>query len=197
MGKTTTLKLRSSDYFRQVIEANCGSYGSFYDIEGITTLYHGDWADPEVEYNGIHANYYDLEDYLWDVYSSSCDGEGKPTSDDDFAIWVKDNADMVYEWFETYKEARYIGDFYGIEAIKMYDYSLLPAPSNESRKWENVRVECDGVSTEYNDLLELLYIYISNDPDSPVVIDDEEYAKYAKSHPDEMTGYFASLSEAS
>lgn len=186
----TTLKLRDSDYMGQIFNPNVGRFSMFYGVEGITSLYHGDWADPEVEYHGIHADYYDLEDYLWDVYSSRCEEDGKPTSDDEFSAWVKDNADMAYEWFEEYKAGRYIGDYYGIDGVKMYDYSLIPAADNKDRKWDRVRVEYDGKSVEYNDLEEWVYICRSNDPDAPTTQDDEAYAK---ANPDEVKSYFATM----
>lgn len=37
-------------------------------IKGATYIYHGDWADPEIQYDGMSLNYYDVEDGLLAEY---------------------------------------------------------------------------------------------------------------------------------
>ena len=64
----------------------------FYGIEDIQFIHHGDWNDPELIYHNHSYNYYLVENALWDLYRESIDG--KP-NENDFAIWVGENADCV------------------------------------------------------------------------------------------------------
>lgn len=40
----------------------------WFGIKGAKFIYHGDWADPEVQYDGISLNYFDVENILLDEY---------------------------------------------------------------------------------------------------------------------------------
>ena len=40
----------------------------WFGIKNAKFIYHGDWNDPEVQYDGVSLNYYDIEDILLDEY---------------------------------------------------------------------------------------------------------------------------------
>ena len=44
---------------------------NWYGIEGITFLYHGEWADPEIEYKGHIFNSQDIEDAFYGGWKDS------------------------------------------------------------------------------------------------------------------------------
>ena len=44
---------------------------NWYGIEGITFLYHGEWADPEIEYKGHIFNSWDIENAFYEDWKDS------------------------------------------------------------------------------------------------------------------------------
>lgn len=86
----------------------------FYGIEGVEFIDHGEWADPEVVYNGKTYNYYALEDTLYDDFKDrvasgeiiiNTDGyEDLPRGSkeeqaemDAFENFVTENKELVFE----------------------------------------------------------------------------------------------------
>ena len=84
--------------------------GCFYGVPGIRFIWHGEWADPELEWNGMLFNYFDLETPLWEVYREECQEAGVPTDDDKFGEWVREHADIAKEYLRNLAES---GHFYG------------------------------------------------------------------------------------
>lgn len=77
---------------------NCYWYG----IEGIYLIWHGEWSDPEIEYNGVKINVHDVEDAMWSIYQAQIeDGELKAdvNSDEDFEKFMLDNSSEVISLF--------------------------------------------------------------------------------------------------
>lgn len=37
-------------------------------IKGVYMIWHGEWKDPELSYNGMVVNYYDVENTIWEEY---------------------------------------------------------------------------------------------------------------------------------
>ena len=70
----------------------------FYGVPGVKFIWHGEWSDPEVEYEGEVYNYYDLEDALYAEYNEICAEEGTSCTDKGFENWVHENPDVVYGW---------------------------------------------------------------------------------------------------
>lgn len=66
----------------------------FYGIYGIQFIWHGEWSDPELIWHGKSFNYYDVENYLWELYK-----EDAP--DLDFEKWVKKNAYLARECLQN------------------------------------------------------------------------------------------------
>ena len=65
----------------------------FHGIPGTVFIYHGEWSDPEVWYDGEEYNASMFEDTLWDMYKTECEEEGKEPSEQEY-----DN--LPTEWFE-------------------------------------------------------------------------------------------------
>lgn len=61
---------------------------NYRGCDEVRFINHGDWADPELEYNGRTFNYYRIEDALWEMYLE--DG-GNRRDEDAFNQYVRDN----------------------------------------------------------------------------------------------------------
>ena len=179
---------------------------SYRGVKDVTMVSHGQ-SDPELFYKGIRADYYDLEDYLWEVYKERCEETGAKPDDDAFDSWVRDNVDTVYGWFEDYKESCRIGDYHGIEGVAMYDYSFTPSShedfdrgvlyegTDESgksrfRNYSNVQVECNGVSEDYFDVEEWLASQCEDADGYNYRHDIGALDAFAKENPDIVKFYF-------
>ena len=65
----------------------------FHGIPGTVFIWHGEWSDPEVWYNGKEYNATMFEDTFWDMYKTECEEEGREPTDREY-----DN--LPTEWFE-------------------------------------------------------------------------------------------------
>jgi hypothetical protein len=58
--------------------------------------YHGDWADPDLVYDGYTFNYWDIEDALWDMFLEdtgySDRDSGNLEVEEEFNQYIRDNA---------------------------------------------------------------------------------------------------------
>ena len=70
-------------------------------VQGVTMIWHGEWSDPELEYGEYVANYWEVEDTMWERYKDECrEADFYHFSEDDdseFNRFCKDYADDVYE----------------------------------------------------------------------------------------------------
>ena len=66
----------------------------WFGIPDIYMIYYGEWSDPEIEYDGCVANYWEVENAMYD-FMKECiaDGEdwGDADNDDDFAKFCKEH----------------------------------------------------------------------------------------------------------
>ena len=62
----------------------------WYGVPGIRMIWHGEWNDPELECDGYVANYWDVEDTMYEYAKE--DGIDAD-NDDAFAQYVRDHAD--------------------------------------------------------------------------------------------------------
>jgi len=68
------------------------SANSWMGCQRIKMIWHGEWSDPELEYNGSVANYWDVEDWC----AEACREEGvNPNDKNAFANWIRQNEDRV------------------------------------------------------------------------------------------------------
>lgn len=77
-------------------------------LEKIKLIWHWETADPELEYNGVVANYYTIEDTLYEQWKEDMDEEvykvlNEKQRDFIFNQWLKNNIHLVEEAFEVYK----------------------------------------------------------------------------------------------
>jgi hypothetical protein len=77
----------------------------FYGIYGIRLIFHEEWSDPELVWHGKSFNYYDVENYLWDCYEEECIEENREVNENEFAIWVKKNANLTRECLQNLMDA--------------------------------------------------------------------------------------------
>lgn len=45
--------------------------GNYRGVDGVKHIWHGEWADPEVEYDGKLVNYWDIDEYMQDMADSN------------------------------------------------------------------------------------------------------------------------------
>ena len=69
---------------------------NWYGIEVIGFVWHGEWADPEIEYKGKRCSCYVVEDTMWGQFRDDC----PDASEDDFEAYMKDKEDEVIELCE-------------------------------------------------------------------------------------------------
>lgn len=80
----------------------------WYGFTDIGFVWHGEWSDPEIEYEGRRINANIIEDSMWDRWIRDDDGkliDGKENDDDGFAQFMLDNKDEVYELIELAMES--------------------------------------------------------------------------------------------
>lgn len=75
-------------------------YPNWYGIDGIKFIWHNAWADPEIEYKGKRCSCYIVEDTMWKRFNEEMSEEKKPVDEDKFNLYMKANADSVYELCE-------------------------------------------------------------------------------------------------
>ena len=67
-------------------------------IKGVKMIWHGEWNDPELEYDGKRCNLYDVEDGMYSYMKERiADGEdwGNPENEEDFRNFCRAHADSV------------------------------------------------------------------------------------------------------
>ena len=72
----------------------------WYGIPNIGFVYHGAWADSEVEYKGKRINCNDIEEVMWENYREDCLEERVEDTFDGFDIYMKEHQNEVYEILE-------------------------------------------------------------------------------------------------
>ena len=69
--------------------------GNYRGVEGVKHIWHGEWADPEVEYDGKLVNYWDIDEYMQDMADSNGINIEDTEALNQFCI---DNADAVKQY---------------------------------------------------------------------------------------------------
>lgn len=72
-------------------------------VPGTIFIWHGEWSDPEVWYDGEEINYWDLEDNAWEAYKYECEGEA---SEDEYE-------NLPSSWFKNYLDNEYMPNAFG------------------------------------------------------------------------------------
>ena len=79
-------------------------YPDWYGIEGIGFIWHGEWADPEIEYKGKRINSYIVEDTMWERFREECEELGINPNTFYFDTYMGEHAEDVYELIELAME---------------------------------------------------------------------------------------------
>lgn len=66
-------------------EFNEKKNSDWFGVKGAKFIYHGDWNDPEVQYDGVSLNYWDVEAILLDEYR---EGHPEDKKDKGFDDWM-------------------------------------------------------------------------------------------------------------
>lgn len=103
----TVIRLTESKLRKLIKQCVCEAQEKWWrGVPNVRMIWHGDYADPELVYNGVIASYYDIEDTLYEDFKEET---GYKTSDDEeetdeaFDNWLSDNKYRVYELFDSYK----------------------------------------------------------------------------------------------
>lgn len=66
---------------------------AWHGIKDIGFVWHGEYSDPELEYQGVRVNLHDVEDTMWDYFYDETGSE----DEDEFAKYVLENVQDVYD----------------------------------------------------------------------------------------------------
>lgn len=80
----------------------------WYGITDIGFIWHGEWSDPEIEYEGKRINANIIEDTMWERWIYDDDGiliDGRKNDVEGFEKFMLDNKDEVYELIELAMES--------------------------------------------------------------------------------------------
>ena len=78
----------------------------YCNIPDVYFIWHGEWADPEVMYQDKLFNLpMDVEDLLWANYEWDCEENGFEVIEENFAEYVENNSEDVYEILNNLIEA--------------------------------------------------------------------------------------------
>ena len=75
---------------------------NWYGIEGIGFVWHGEWADPEIEYKGKRCSCYTVEDTMWQRFREEC----PEANEDEFDKYMWENQEDVIELTELAMQGR-------------------------------------------------------------------------------------------
>lgn len=62
---------------------------TYRGVPGSVYIWHGEWSDPEVLWDGVELNANDIEESLRYSYKEYCDENGEEPTEDGFDEWVK------------------------------------------------------------------------------------------------------------
>lgn len=86
--------------------AHTNSTDTWHGVKGTTFISHGEWADPEVWYDGEEINGSFLEENAWEYYCYECESDDKKPSEQEYNSLPSD-------WFEDYLDYEFMPAFKG------------------------------------------------------------------------------------
>lgn len=66
------------------------SKDTYRGVPGSTYIWHGEWADPEIWWDGVELNATDVEDSLWYAYKDDCEDNGEEPTEDGYESWLEE-----------------------------------------------------------------------------------------------------------
>jgi len=113
---------------------------TWFGVPGTRFIWNGEWADPEVEYDGEIINSNELDDYVWTQYELECREKGKRPNEDEFQ-------NKSTKWFKKQLDDFMFGRFGDVD--ESYDSKF-----SEFTDEEKVVVKSlDKISTQLDKLL--------------------------------------------
>ena len=66
------------------------SKSTYRGVPGSVYIWHGEWSDPEVLWDGVSLNANDIEDGLWYSYKDDCEERGETPTEQGYEDWLKE-----------------------------------------------------------------------------------------------------------
>ena len=63
---------------------------TYRGVPGSIYIWHGEWADPEVLWDGVELNANDVEESLWYSYKDECKEMGENPTENGFESWLEE-----------------------------------------------------------------------------------------------------------
>lgn len=63
---------------------------TYRGVPSSTYIWHGEWADPEVLWDGVELNVTDIEEGLWYSYKDDCEERGENPTEQGYEAWLKE-----------------------------------------------------------------------------------------------------------
>ena len=63
---------------------------TYRGVPGSTYIWHGEWSDPEVLWDGVELNVNDIEEGLWYSYKDDCEERGEKPTNQGYEAWLKE-----------------------------------------------------------------------------------------------------------
>ena len=129
-------------------------------VPDVEFVYHGDWADPELVYQGKSYDYYDIEGPMWEMYNEDFPAPEDYNSDeykeweDRFDDYVRDNAYMVYDYLDNLNDC---GAYYGGAT---YDDDELDESCGKKSRRKNKRTKKESAENMNDVYYEDEYIIV-------------------------------------
>ena len=91
---------------KKIFRVQARELPNWYGIPDIGFIYHNEWSDAEIEYNGEVFNSHDAEDAMYEWYTDQCHDDGVDPSDKGFEIYMLEHADEVRELLDNVSRER-------------------------------------------------------------------------------------------
>ena len=63
---------------------------TYRGVPGSTYIWHGEWSDPEVWWDGVELNANDIEESLWNSYKDDCEERGENPTEQGYEDWLEE-----------------------------------------------------------------------------------------------------------
>lgn len=166
--KSSGLKIEGENPYRSFVrnpEGTVKKRNDWRGVPGVKMIWHGEWADPELEYDGMTVNYYDVEESLYEYAK-----ELGINADDDYEFneWLQSNPDTVYNE---------ISEFSGVYEQDDDIYSSRKAIKSEmtSRQYQNAIDKAARMITEgERDVQKICKMTKLDESDVQAIIDEQD-----------------------
>ena len=63
---------------------------TYRGVPGSTYIWHGEWSDPEILWDGVELNANDVEESLWYSYKDDCEENGEQPTEQGYEAWLEE-----------------------------------------------------------------------------------------------------------